>query len=463
MRGFLKYLLLVTLPLVASCSYMPDWMGEENEAPLTGERLSILPERYVLAADPALKDTAIELPEPKLNGAWYQGQAIAEDGTSILRHVQLNGDLNKQNKISDPASPDENVRLTSQPIIIGNLLALLDGEGIVSARRLDKLDDTAWKVNLNKLAVESASASGRESRLASWFSGPEDFIGGNIAFVEGVIIATTGNGHVFALELETGKMLWHRALQVAIQSAPAGRNGLVFVITAENELHALSLKDGSTQWTHSGVPEQTKILSAAAAVPLTETVVVPYSSGEIVSLKQVNGLRLWDETVTGMRAGPLAYQFSDIMATPVSYAGRVFAATQGQLTSLDVMTGGRTWIAPITVTSSPWVAGEWLFATTAQQELVAIHVTDGHVKWVAPLPRYEDEAKKKNPVRWAGPVLAGGRLLVVGSHGELRSFDAINGEQKQVIEVPENILMAPVVANGKVFLFSNNADLTVLE
>lgn len=463
MRHFLTYSVLLALPLVASCSYLPEWVGAEEETPLTGERLSILPERHVLEADAALKDTAIELPEAKLNGAWYQGQAVAEDGASILRHLKLNGELQTKTDVSDPASPDENVRLTSAPVIIGNSLLLLDGDGVVSARRLDKPKDTIWTVDLRKQAVEGMGASGRESWLASWFSGPEEFIGGNITFIEGVIIATIGNGHVFAMEVETGKVLWHRALTVAIQSAPAGRNGLVFVITAENELHALSLKDGSTQWTHSGVPEQTKILSAAAAVPLTETVIVPYSSGEIVSLKQVNGLKLWDETLATLRAGPLAYQFSDIMATPVNYAGRVFAATQGQLTALDVMTGARVWNAPITATSSPWVAGEWVFATTADQELVAIHVTDGRIKWVAALPRYEDEKKKKGKIRWAGPVLANGRLLVVGSHGELRTFDAQTGEQKQVIEVPDNILLSPVVANGKVFLYSNNADLTVLE
>lgn len=459
----LAFSLLLPL-LMAGCSYMPEWMGvEEDETPLSGERLSILPDRQQLQADPAAASASMELPAPELNGAWYQGQAIAEDGTTILRHVKLGGGLTKKSDLSDPAAPDEGVRLTSGPLVIGDSVVILDGEGRLSACPITHLSKTRWEVDLNRLAVEGKSASGKESYFASWFASADDFIGGNISFVEGYVIAATANGHVFAIDMSSGKVAWHRALEVAIPSAPAGRNGLVYVVTAGNQLYALSLKDGATQWTHNGVPEQTKILSAASPVPLSETVIVPYSSGEVVALKTVNGLKLWDETLSQFRSGALGYQFSDIVATPVNYAGRVFVATDGEMAAIDVMAGRKIWKLPVTLTASPWVAGEWAFAVTAEDTLVAARISDGAIRWVVPLPRWEDEKKHKDPIRWSGPVLADDTLLVVGSNGELRQYAATDGTLKQKVEVEEGVLLPPVVAQGRVFLLNNDADLMVLE
>lgn len=465
MKPRIRLALSFLLPLViAGCSYMPEWMGvEEDETPLSGERLTILPDRQQLQVNPQVADMSMELPAPEVNGAWYQGQAIAEDGTSILRHVKLAGGLAKKSDLSDPAAPDESVRLTSGPLVIGDSVVILDGEGKITARPMTNLSKTRWEIDLHRMAVEGTSASGKESYFASWFASKDDFIGGNITFVEGYVIATTANGHVFAIDLATGKVAWHKALEVAIPSAPAGRNGLVYVVTAGNQLYALSLKDGSAQWTHNGVPEQTKILSAASPVPLSETVIVPFSSGEVVALKTVNGLKLWDETLAQFRSGALGYQFSDIVATPVNYAGRVFVATEGELAAIDIMTGQKIWRLPVTLTASPWVAGEWLFGVTTEDTVIAARISDGAIRWVTSLPRWEDEKKHKDPIRWSGPVLADDALLVVGSHGEMYQVAAVDGAIKQKVEVEKGVLLPPVAAGGRVLLLNNDADLMVLE
>lgn len=456
--------LLAALFALSACSVLPSWMGADTEDTLKGERLSVLPDRKVLIADAALHEVAVQIPEPRLNTAWIQGQAVAEDGTSILRNAKLNGDLSKTAKISDGDAPDEDVRLTSGPIIVGDIVVMLDGQGRLFAYKLDKLNDPMWKLDLLHLAAKEKSASGEESRWASWFASKEDFIGGNIAFVEGAVIVATGDGHIFAVELVSGTVMWQRTMDVSIQSAPSGKHGTVYFVTSDNALYALSLKDGTTQWTHNGVPEQTKILGAPAPVPLTDMVIVPYSSGEIVALKQVNGLKLWEESLqSNRRFGALGFQFSDIMATPVAYAGRVFASAQGHLVALDVMNGNTLWDVPVTLSSTPWVAGEWLFGITTQDELVAIQVAQGQIKWVVPLPQYADPEDKKKRIRWSGPVLAEGKLILVGSHGELREFAADSGDALKTHEVGDNILLPPAVAQGKLFLFNNDADLSILE
>lgn len=443
---------------------LPEWWGAESETKLEGNRIAILPERTILTADPSTQNREVTIPAARNNGAWYQEQAVAEDGISIVRHLALKGDLSTQEKYTDTSAPDDDVRLSSNPVVLGDTIVLLDGQGMLTARKTTAIDDIIWSANIKKLSRQSRSASGREVTWMTLAGKKDDFLGGNISFVEGYIIATTGNGNVFAFDVASGTKLWQRAMGISIQSAPSGRNGTVYFVTADNQLYALSLKDGKTIWTHNGIPQQTKILGAPAPVPLSELVIVPYSSGELVALKQSNGFKLWEENLdANIRSGALGFRFSDIMAAPVAFAGRVFVSAEGQLIAMDVMTGNRLWSAPITLTSTPWVAGEWLFGVTNQSELVAISTSDGKIRWVSPLPQFADSDKKKDRIRWSGPLLANEKLIVVGSNGELKTVDFKNGEPSKTYDVTRDILLPPVIANGTLYLLNNEADLSVIE
>ncbi len=58
-------------------------------------------------------------------------------------------------------------------------------------------------------------------------------------------------------------------------------------------------------------------------------------------------------------------------------------------------------------------------------DIAALTRDGGKVKWVTPLTQYHDEARKR-PVLWSGPVLAGDRLLVGGTLGELLAVSPYN-------------------------------------
>lgn len=461
----MRYITLLLVPLfLAGCSALPEWWGAESETKLEGERVAILPERVVLAADPSAQSREVTIPEPRNNGAWYQELAVAEDGVSLVRHLALKGELKTKETYTDASAPNEDIRLTSNPVIVGDILVLLDGQGMLTARKTNAISDIIWSADLQKLSKQAVSASGREVTWMTLAGKKDDFLGGNISFVEGYIVATTGNGNVFAFDVASGAQLWQRSMGIAIQSTPSGRNGTVYFVTADNQLYALSLKDGKTIWTHNGIPQQTKILGAPAPVPLSELVIVPYSSGELVALKQSNGFKLWEENLAAnTRAGALGFRFSDILAAPVAFAGRVFVAGDGHLIALDVMTGNRLWSAPITLTSTPWVAGEWLFGITNQSELVAIHTGEGKIRWVSPLPQFVDSDKKKDRIRWSGPVLASEQLIITGSHGELKTFNYKTGDALSTHDVIENVQLSPIVAGGTIYLLNNAADLEVIQ
>ena len=63
---------------------------------------------------------------------------------------------------------------------------------------------------------------------------------------------------------------------------------------------------------------------------------------------------------------------------------------------------------------------------------------------------------------WAGPVLAGNKLIAVSNTGLLASFSPQTGELLGTQKLGGKFYIAPVVANGTVYLLSDSADLIAL-
>src|SRR3546814_14717607 len=71
--------------------------------------------------------------------------------------------------------------------------------------------------------------------------------------------------------------------------------GRVFVITLDNTLNALNADTGEVQWSHSAVTEQAGFLGAANPAVDGNTVVAPFSSGEVLALRADTGVVAWGE------------------------------------------------------------------------------------------------------------------------------------------------------------------------
>ena len=84
--------------------------------------------------------------------------------------------------------------------------------------------------------------------------------------------------------------------------------------------------------------------------------------------------------------------------------------------------------------------------------MTAVSRRNGAVKWTQTLPGKS----------WAGPVLAGGRLLAVSSDGKLASLSPQTGQVLATSEQGGAYYIAPVVAGGMVYLLDDGGTLSAL-
>jgi outer membrane protein assembly factor BamB len=195
-----------------------------------------------------------------------------------------------------------------------------------------------------------------------------------------------------------------------------------------------------------------------------EVAVAGFASGEIVALRVPDGRVVWNESLGASRAAAASIaDISAITALPVIDRGRVFAIGMGgAATCLDFRSGRRVWERDIGGTVTPAVAGDWLFALSRDAEMVCLSREDGRVRWITQLPRFQNEERRRNPIAWGPPLLAGGRVIVTGNHGQMLELAAASGEILSRLRLPAGATLQPAIANSSAYVLTDNGAVVCL-
>jgi outer membrane protein assembly factor BamB len=287
--------------------------------------------------------------------------------------------------------------------------------------------------------------------------------GGGVSFDGGRLFVTTGYGQVVALDAADGKEVWRTTLGIPMRESPTVSDGHVLVVDVDNEIFSLSEATGEKQWTYAGIPETAELAGGTSPAVENGTVVVPFSSGELVALRIENGRTVWQESLAATRRFDAMSSLADIHGRPVIDRGRVIAVSHsGRIASIDLRTGERAWEQEVGGIYTPWIAGDFIYLLSTSGEVVCLTRADGRVRWLTQLDQWEDMEDKEDPIRWAGPILAGDRLIVVASNGQAWSLSPYTGKALGRIELPEGSFLSPVVAGNTLYLMTNDGQLTAL-
>jgi len=414
---------------------------EEEVTRIPGERISVLSLDRQLQPDRRIADLQVRLPRPVNLSSWPLPGGVASHAP---QHIQIPDVVTEVWRADIGAGSSSTMRLLTAPIVVDGRVYVMDVESRISA------------VNVANGAVV-------------WEYDPkvpdddDEAFGGGLAYAGGTLFVSTGFADVIALNLETGKELWRKRLSGPMRAAPTVDDRRVFVITLDNQLFALNAETGERLWSHAGIAEVAGLLGAASPAVGGGAVIVPYSSGELFALKVENGRPLWSDNLSSSRRLDALSTLADIRGMPVIDRGLVFAVSHsGRMVAIDIRTGSRAWERSIGGVEMPWVAGEFVFVLTNESQLVALTRRGGRIRWVLDLPQFEDDDDKEDPIKWSGPVLAGDRLLIAGSHGEAWSISPYTGEILGRQDLSGSIYQAPIVADGTVFFLIEDGDLVAM-
>ena len=335
-------------------------------------------------------------------------------------------------------------RLIAPPVVADGAVYAVDALGEVTA--LTALDGR------RRWSFDSRREADRDGGL-----------GGGLAYAGGTLYVVTGLAEVIALNPADGTPRWRVDLPAPARGGVTVAEARIFVTTTENHLLALSTEDGRRLWTYRGQPTVTMALGLPAPAVEGDIVVTGFASGELAAIRASDGRALWSETLTSSRGGGLA-DIAAITALPVIDRGRVFASGLGGITiAIDLRSGRRLWERDVAAAETPWAAGDWLFLLTTGAELACLGREDGRVRWLRPLGRFKNEEKRRDPINWAAPVLAGGRLLVANSAAQLVEVNPADGEITGRVELPGPVVQQPAVAGGVLYVLTEAAAVAAIQ
>lgn len=406
---------------------------------LPGERLSVLAFQRELEPDAVLSVSQMSLPEPWQNQFWPQAGGYPNHA---MGHLALGPALEKAWDSSIGKGGNRNVPLLADPVVADGTVFTLD---VVS--RLSAFD----------------AAKGREKWSVSLVPDKEKkqpMAGGGVAHAGGRLYATTPYSTLVAVDPANGHVFWQKKLPSIAHAAPTVTNDRIIVVTIDNRLFCLDAASGEPLWNYAGVPETTTLLGGASPAIDQSVAVAAFSSGELAAFRIENGSSIWSDNLANVRRALSPNAIADIRALPVVDRGMVFAVSyNGRMVAIDLRTGERVWQRDIGGAEMPFSAGDTVFVLTGDQQLAALARETGGIRWISSLPAFENPKERKNPIVWTGPVLAGGRLIVASSHGQVAEIDPATGRISAQWKGPGPVLLSPVVADNTLYLLSEGGTL----
>ena len=469
MNKTLKVALLCGLAMiVASCgtvrNALPFGLGGDKEPAATaseGERISILEFEQQLAPSAALSGRDFFLPGPQAVTAWSQPGGNAENA---VEHVIAAPEFTVAWRRDIGAGSGGTNQVMSPVVADGGKIFVLDGEAGVTAVDAGT-GQVVWKASVK---VEEADRGRRILGIGLGGGSGGGGFGGGVTVGGGKVFVASGYRVMTAFDANTGAELWRSTVDLPIHGAPTVAGQRVYVVDVDNQLIAFNVNTGQQDWSYRGITEPARIMRASSPAVSGDTVLAPFSSGQIVALRASNGQPVWEQVLSRTSRTSALSELRDIAGRPVVSRGQVYAISQsGVMQAMDLRSGQPKWSLPVAGVNAPLPVGDVVYVVSQSGELTVVNRETGQVYWSRDLN--EGRVRKeggflgfgKRTVRpvWSGPIMASNRLVLVNSDGEAVAFDPKTGAQTSSLKLGSAAYIAPAAYNGALYVLTDKGQL----
>jgi outer membrane protein assembly factor BamB len=395
------------------------------------------------APEPTGGPAPIALPAPVNHAAWTHRNGGV---THAIAHPALAAAPRLAWSVPVGQGETRRHRITASPVAADGRVFTLDAQSGVMAHDA-RTGAPLWSRDLTRASDRARDASG-----------------GKLAVAGGTLFATTGFGDLYALDAATGAERWRQRMDAPMGGGVTVAGGLVYTVTRDGRAWALDAETGRIRWELAGTGAPAVLTGGPSPIVTDRLAVFPFANGDLVAALKLNGIRVWQASVSGSEPGRAGAVITDVTGDPVLDAGRIHAGNFGGRTiAFDAASGARLWTARHGALGPVWPVGGSVFLVSPENLLVRLDADTGAMIWTRALPYFVRGDRR--PDRWRevyvhyGPVLAGGRLWLASSDGLLRGVDPASGSLVATADLPGGAASAPIVVNGVMYVVSRDGRL----
>jgi len=302
-----------------------------------------------------------------------------------------------------------------------------------------------WSVDLSDINNERSFWDNRTSALVA---------GGPIAGLNKIFLGTE-NGDVFALDAETGELIWQAKIKGEVITAPAIDSGILVVNSASGLLKAFNANDGEVLWEiEQDVPALTLRGISSPAIA-SGGVIVGSGKGAVNIYILPTGQSGWATEVGEATGSTELERVIDVDSSPVVFGDKVYViSARGNLVAIELNSGRILWKRQYSSYRQIAVFRNDIFITTTRGHVYALNRINGIERWS------NTELTNRGVT---GPAVVGKYIVVGDFEGYLHWIDQDTGEIVSRYEVDgSGIHSTPTVVDGVIYTQSRDGDLEVI-
>jgi outer membrane protein assembly factor BamB len=266
----------------------------------------------------------------------------------------------------------------------------------------------------------------------------------------GIVFFGADDGKMRAVDVKRGTVLWTYATKGTIHPPPVLCDEVLLFTTGEGRVYALEAATGKWRWQYDReTPEGFTIQGYSGVTVVGKVAYVGFADGILVALRALSGDVVWTRSLKGS-----ATQFFDIDATPVSARGGqlVTASYATGVYSLSPDTGSVRWQYAVEGVEAVVVMGDRIYFSAPKVGLIALDL-EGR-------PIFQQAIAGGVP---ASPVVYGSYLFLTGTESGLYVASARTGTLLQYFSLGNGISSTAAAGSGLVAVLTNHGWLQVFD
>ena len=355
-----------------------------------------------------------------------------------LGNIQTSSTLTKKKKVFSGSGKIKNI---TSPIYFDEQLCSIDSDGALYCLDINS-NKLNFKINIEKLDLKKI-----------------EIIRGGITYFDDKIAYADAYGQIKLFGAYSGDNIWSTRIDFPILSSPLIYRGYIYVVSSDNRVFAIDIKDGSISWSFQTTAENKKNEKTSSPAAFENLIIVPFSNGELIAFKYDDGRPIWSENISKVSLVS-NFDIRDISANPVVYGQNVYTlSTNGKLTSTNIINGQRNWSIEVSGSGTPIISGNIILVVDRDAKLICINIDNGEVYWIRELDKFRKGNKVKDLNMWLSPYLINNLIYNISYFGEIvivspKTGDVLATESLGI----KGIISQPIVLQDRVYIVDEKSN-----
>jgi len=277
----------------------------------------------------------------------------------------------------------------------------------------------------------------------------------SLALYKDKLYAIDNLGKYYAIDVDTGKIIWVKRHKALFNSQIKVKNGKIYAVDSNNVINCFSTTDGKQIWKFETPPTFIKTNKKLSIIVTSSSVFFSNTAGDIAKININNGELVWfiptQNTLVQHETNFL--ETSDI----VLFKENIFFSNNfSKLFSLNINSGMLNWILNINSNLRPILIDNFLFTISQEGYLIVIDSIEGKIirsNYI--LDKFKAKERKKLFIQ--GFLIASNKVYITTNLGYLIICSVSTGKVKKVFKVSNSQLSEPIMSNNNLYILTNKS------